>query len=448
MASARQTALTALLRVETDKAYSGLVMKDLLEQSSLPPRDAAFATALFYGVIERALTLDEMIKQHSKTPLSKLDAAVKVILRMGVYQLVYMDSVPDSAAVNESVMLCKKNKKASAAGFVNAVLRAVIRTGKTLNLSGDLEDPARMSVEFSCPVPLVNMLVGRFGPARTRSILEKTVGPAPMYARVNTIKTTTEALVTRLEQEGVTAKVHEVIPDCLSLYHTGDITRLGSFSEGLFHIQDASSQLCAAAVDAKPGMTVLDLCAAPGGKSFTMAQTMQNTGRLLSFDLYDFKADLIKKGAERLGITVLTAQVGDAAQYNPSLPMADRVLCDAPCSGFGVIRRKPEIKYKPLDSFSELEQTQKALLQNAARYVKPGGKLVYSTCTLRREENEAVAESFLQGNPDFSPSPLTGVLTRCHSEANHMATILPDDFDSDGFFIAAFVRTGEAHHDR
>ena len=443
MASARQTALGALVRVETDGAYSGLVIKELLERSALEPRDAAFATALFYGVIERALTLDQMIKQHSKTPLHKMDDTVRVILRMGVYQLAYMDSVPDSAAVNESVMLCKKNKKVSAAGFVNAVLRAVIRTGKTPTFSGAPDDPARMSAEFSCPPPLVRMLISRFGAGRARGILASSVGAAPVYARVNTLKTTADELIARLQQEGFGAKKHEVIPHCLSLYHTGDITRLAAFAEGLFHIQDASSQLCAQAVAAAPGMTVLDLCAAPGGKSFTIAQTMQNSGTLFSFDLYDFKADLIRKGAARLGISVLTATVGDAGVYNQALPMADRVLCDAPCSGFGVMRRKPEIKYKPLDGFKELEQLQTVLIQNASRYVKPGGLLIYSTCTLRIEENEAVAKAFLQNNPAFSPSPLTGAVTRCYSEGTHMATILPDDFDSDGFFIAAFARTGE-----
>ncbi len=443
MASARQTALSALLRVEMDGAYSGLVIKELLERSALPPRDVAFSTALFYGVIERALTLDELIKQHSKTPLRKMDDTVRVILRMGAYQLAYMDSVPDNAAVNESVMLCKKNKKTSAAGFVNAVLRAIIRTGKAPKLSGAPVDPARMSVEFSCPLPLVHMLMMRFGAERARGILVSSVGAAPVYARVNTLKTTADELIARLDTEGVGAKKHEVIPDCLSLYHMGDITRLASFVEGLFHIQDASSQLCAQAVAAGPGMTVLDLCAAPGGKSFTIAQAMQNEGKLLSFDLYDFKADLIRSGAKRLGISVLTAAVGDAGIHNPSLPLADRVLCDAPCSGYGVMRRKPEIKYKPIDGFLELEQLQPVLLQNASRYVKPGGLLIYSTCTLRREENEAVAGTFLENNPAFSASPLTGAVTRCYSEGAHMATILPDDFDSDGFFIAAFARTGE-----
>ncbi len=447
LASQRQIVLTALVRMERDGAYSGLVIKDAL--TTLSPQEAAFAAALFYGVIERALTLDAIIQQHSKTPLHKMDAAVRAILRMGVYQISYMDSVPDSAAVNESVKLCKTSKKASAAGFVNAILRAVIRAGKQPKFSGAPEDGACMSAEFSCPMPLVTMLAARFGQARTRAILARSIGAAPMYARVNTLKTTAQTLILRLAQEGVTAAAHEVIPECLSLYHTGDITRLASFCEGLFHIQDASSQLCALAVEAKPGMTVLDLCAAPGGKSFTIAQCMQNSGALHSFDLYEFKADLIRKGAERLGISIMTAQTGDAAQYNPEVPMADRVLCDAPCSGYGVMRRKPEIKYKPLDSFGELEQMQAVLLANAARYVRPGGMLVYSTCTLRREENERIADAFLRNSPAFVPSPLTGPLARCHSEAAHMATILPDDFDSDGFFVAAFVRTGEPHeHDR
>ncbi|MFA9380417.1 MAG: 16S rRNA (cytosine(967)-C(5))-methyltransferase RsmB [Acetanaerobacterium sp.] len=442
LASARQTALRALERVEQDGAYSGLVLHELLEKAALAPRDAAFATALFYGVIERLLTLDDMIRPHSKTPLKKQDVTVRNILRMGAYQLAYMDSVPDSAAVNESVLLCKKNKKTSAAGFVNAVLRALLRAGKTLTLSGAPNDSARMSIEFSTPLPLVVMLTRRFGAPRARGILEKSIGAAPLYARVNTVCTTTQSLIARLADEGVTACAHEEIPDCISLYQAGDITRLSAFSEGLFHIQDASSQLCALAVDARKGMTVLDLCAAPGGKSFTIAEGMQNMGTLLSFDLYDFKAGLIRQGAERLGLSVIQARVGDAAQYNPALPAADRVLCDAPCSGYGVMRRKPEIKYKPLDSFEELQATQTALLGNAARYVRDGGVLIYSTCTLRREENEAVADAFLQDNSAFAPRPLPDNLQGCLHEGEHMATILPDDFDSDGFFIASFIKTG------
>lgn len=443
MASARQTALMALVRVERDGAYSALALRELLERSALPPRDAAFSTAVFYGVTERRLTLDYMLARHSKTPLRKLDAVVRAVLRMGAYQLAYMDTVPDSAAVNESVALCKKNKKTSAAGFVNAVLRALIREGKTPVFTGEEDDPARMSVEFSCPRALVELFCGRFGARRTRAILACSVGASPLYARTNTLKTTPEELVQTLARAGVTAKPHEDISGCLSLYHTGDLAKLTAFADGLFHIQDASSQLCALAVDARPGMTVLDLCAAPGGKSFTMAQTMRNTGRLLAFDLYEFKAGLIREGAARLGLTALTAATGDAGVFNPELPPADRVLCDAPCSGFGVMRRKPEIRYKSLDGFAELERTQAALLANAARYVKPGGELVYSTCTLREQENEAVADAFLQTHSEYSPRPLRGALTRCLQKAPHMATVLPDDFNSDGFFVAAFVKTGD-----
>ncbi len=444
MQTARQIVLDTLVRVERDGAYSGLALKEALSRESLSRQDAAFASMLFYGVIERSITLDSVIKTHSKLPPERMDAPVRSVLRMGLYQLMFMDSVPDSAAVNESVELCKRVGKVSASGMVNAVLRAFIRADKQIRLIGPPENAARMSVEFSCPPELVSLLSRRFGGAQARDILAQSIGPAPLYARVNTLKTTMGELIDSLTAEGVEATAHEAIPDCISLSNTGDITALKTFAEGLFHIQDASSQLCALALDAKPDMMVLDLCAAPGGKSFTIAQTMQNKGRLLSFDLYDFKTKLIEEGARRLGLTVVKAQVGDAGAYNKTLPGADRVLCDAPCSGYGVMRRKPEIKYKPPGSFTDLEHLQRRLLKNAACYVNDGGLLLYSTCTLRREENEQVARKFLNENPGFSPRPLPEVFSRCVKEAENMATILPGDFDSDGFFVAAFCKTGAA----
>ncbi len=437
--NARGVVLRALMRVEAG-GYSNLVLSGAIDTAKLGRRDGAFAAALFYGVIERKLTLDYIIKGHSRLPLDKLDKAVLCILRMGLYQLLYMNSVPESAAVNESVLLCKKNGKASASGFVNAVLRTFIREGKRVALPDEKDTALRLSVEFSCPQPLVRLFIKRFGAIKTKAILEKTVGTPPLYARVNTTKTTAAQLVALLGQEGVEAAVHEAIPDCISLHHTGDLEQLSAFKDGLFHIQDGASQLCALVLGAKPGMTVLDLCAAPGGKSFTVAERMQGSGSVLSFDLYDFKAELIQKGAQRLGLSIIRARTGDAAVYNPELPLADRVLCDVPCSGFGILRRKPEIKYKPLDSFGSLRELQLGILQNGARYVKTGGVLLYSTCTLRREENEEIADAFLKQNPAFVPLALPEVFAPCQSGQPHMVTILPELFDTDGFFIAAFTK--------
>ena len=435
----RRMVLKAQMKVETG-GYSNLVLGDALGGAQFNRRDGAFAAALFYGVIERRLTLDHIIKGRSRLPLGKLDKSVLGILRMGLYQLLYMGSVPDSAAVNESVLLCKAVGKTSASGFVNAVLRGFIRDGKPLNLPDENNLPLRLSVEYSCPLPLVRLFLKRFGEEAVKSLLEKSLGTPPLYARVNTAKTSLEALIARLAEEDVQAVPHEVIPDCISLYHTGDLEKLRAFEEGLFHIQDGSSQLCALALNVQPGMTVLDLCAAPGGKSFTVAEQLQGSGSVLSFDLYDFKTSLIQKGAERLGLTNIKAAVGDAAIYNPELPTADRVLCDVPCSGLGILRRKPEIKYKPLDSFGSLHDIQLAILQNGARYLKPGGVLIYSTCTLRREENEDIAQEFLRQNPTFAPMPLAERLKLCISGQPNMAVILPQQFDTDGFFIAAFTK--------
>lgn len=435
MKTARQIAVEALGKVNGSKGYSNIVIDKALEQSGLDLRDAAFATALFYGVLERMLTLDHCIAGFSKTPVEKLTPQVREILRVSLYQILYMDSVPDSAAVNEAVNLTRVFRKESAGGFVNGVLRAFLRSGKRVpRMAGSRAD--QLSIQYSCPVWLVQLWLDSYGEENTEGILKTSLGRPPVYIRVNTLKTTADALSVQLEEEGAVVRRDEMEENCLRVSGTGDVTALPAFQEGLFHVQDKSSQLCVKALDARPGMRVLDICAAPGGKSFTAAQWMHGEGELLAMDLYRARAALVAEGAQRLGIGCITAKEGDASRYNSKLGLFDRVLCDAPCSGLGIIRRKPEIKYKNPEELGEIPQLQYSILSNSANYVKEGGILLYSTCTLNPGENEGVVERFLAEHRDFAPCRLPQSL----GSSGHTVTLFPHQGDTDGFFISTMER--------
>ena len=438
MKTARQIAVEALGKVNRSKGYSNIVIDKALEESGLDLRDAAFATALFYGVLERMLTLDHCIGGFSKTPVEKLTPQVREILRISLYQMLYMDSVPDSAAVNEAVNLTRAMGKASASGFVNGVLRAFLRSGKRVpRMAGSRAE--QLSIQYSCPAWLVQLWLDSYGEENAKGILETSLGRPPVYIRVNTLKTTAEQLTARLEEEGAVVRPDEEEENCLKVSGTGDVTSLAAFEEGLFHVQDKSSQLCTKALDVRPGMRVLDLCAAPGGKTFTIAQRMKGEGEILAMDLYRARASLIAQGAQRLGIGCITAKEGDASRFNSKLGEFDRVLCDAPCSGLGIIRRKPEIKYKNPEELQEIPEIQNKILSNAANYVKEGGILVYSTCTLNPQENEQVVEKFLQEHPQFRPCRLPQSL----GSSGHMVTLLPHERGTDGFFIASMQRSSK-----
>lgn len=436
MGDARMTAAKLLMRMESSGSYSNILLDHVFDHSELSERDKAFAAALFYGVTERQLTLDYIIEQNSSLPFGKLDKNAVTVLRMGLYQLLYMPSVPESAAVNESVKLCKKLKLFHATGFVNGLLRGFVRKGKQVSYEG-LSDEERLSAEFSCPRRLTDKWTSEYGADNARKILEASVGAPPIYARVNTLKVSEDELVDILKRDGIKAEVFPRLSGCVRLEKTGDIERSQAFKDGLFHIQDVSSQLCCLTLRPIVNETVLDICAAPGGKSFTMAELMGNNGRVVSMDLYEQRVKLINEGARRLGLRIVEPRVNNAVSFNGELPQADRVLCDVPCSCLGTIRRKPEIKYKDED-VSELPRLQKAILEISARYVKVGGTLVYSTCTLSKAENEGVAEEFARSHDDFSP--IVQQLPYAGAPSSTMRTFFPDKDGGDGFFTAAFRR--------
>lgn len=437
MADARMTAVKMLLKMENDSSYSNILLNSAFEGTDLSERDKAFAAALFYGVSERKMTLDFIIAQYSRLPLEKIEPQALAVLRMGIYQLMFMDSVPASAAVNESVKLCKKLKLFSAEGFVNALLRNFLRNGKNVDYSG-LELPERLSVEYSCPRWITEKWIAEYGEENAVRALKASLGAPPLYARVNTTKISDEDLVKMLKKEGVRAAVNPKLAGCIKLEKTGDIEQLDSFKQGFFHIQDVSSQLCCLTLKPIVNETVLDICAAPGGKTFTMAEIMGNNGKIISMDMYEQRVELIEQGAKRLGLRIVEALENNAVRFNEQLPEADRVLCDAPCSGLGVIRRKPEIKYKQQSDFDELPRLQKAILDVSARYVKVGGTLVYSTCTLSRAENDDVARDFAASHPEFSP--IVQPLAYEGAENSPTRTFFPEEDGGDGFFTASFRR--------
>ncbi len=434
MGNARGFVLKLLVRQEQSGSYSNILLDQKLSRSQLDEREKKFAAALFYGVIERRLTLDAIIDSRCNKKAEKLSSDVRNILRMGIYQLKYMDSVPDNAAVDESVKLAKKGRNPAAAGFVNALLRGFIRDNKCLpSVKGKVK---MLALEYSCPEWLVRKWADDYGFNACEGILRASLGKAPEYARLNTAKSETRFIISMLEQEGV--HVTDMGYGCVKLSGFGAVEELEAFKQGLIHVQDLSCQLCCMALDPKAGDTVLDLCAAPGGKTFTIAELMNNKGQIMAFDLHENRVKLIKSGAERLGLDCVSASVNNAKEHNCDIPLSDKVLCDVPCSGLGVIRRKPEIKYKPENDLERLPEIQFDILKTSATYVRVGGTLVYSTCSLSKAENEAVVERFLSEMPDFEPVIIGELAGKTFDSSS--VTIFPDMFDSDGFFIAKFRR--------
>ena len=433
MSNPRQIAFEALMKTVRDGAFSNLALDGVLSKTNLDTRDKSFVSNLFYGVIERQITIDYQLSLYLSKPLKKLKPEVLTILRLGAYQILFMDKVPDSAAVNESIKLSKKNAASFASGLINAVLRKISAKGVLLPENNDSDE--FLSIKYSCPVWLVRKWIDEYGFEDTSAFLESSLGGADTFIRVNSTKITEDELADLLEAEGVACE-KTYNSNTLKISLKGhDIEKLDTFKKGYFHVQDMASQLCAKAVGAKEGDIVFDLCSAPGGKAYTVAETMNDKGKVLCFDIYENRVNLIIKGAQRLGLTSIEGRVGDAGKYNSDLGLADKVLCDVPCSGLGIIRRKPEIKYKSEEELRDLPDIQYTIIDNASNYVKKGGRLVYSTCTLSKAENEDVVEKFLNNHKDFKPAALFADNGSCTS-----MTLMPHKNLSDGFFIACFER--------
>lgn len=441
MKSARQAAFEALLKIQKEGAYSNLVVDATLKENEhFDERDKAFFSNLVYGTLDRLILIDYNLSMYLNQPVRKLKPELHTILRLGTYQLLFLDKVPSRAAVNESVNLAKVNKSAFAASLVNAVLRRVADNGLKLP-EGSENDPDYLAIKYSCPEWLISMWIEAYGFDNAIALAEKALEAAPVVVKVNTLKTTVDDLIWKLAEEGVVAEKSTKFPDSLVLNNTGAVEELLAYQEGLFHAQDFASQICCKALDAKPGETVFDLCSAPGGKAFTIAQSMQNTGCVRAFDIYQSRVDLIKNGAKRLGLDNVYTYLSDATIFNENYGMADRVLCDVPCSGLGIIRRKPEIRFKKSAEIDNLPEIQYSILCNATKYLKDGGRLVYSTCTLNPKENDEICNRFLEEHPEFEAVKVLPELRR-YSENDKYLTLMPHIHSTDGFFVAVFQKNG------
>lgn len=440
---ARHTALQALLQMEQNEGYSNIVIDKALRANGLNRRDASLAAVIFYGVLERRLTLDHFLRGCLKDPRKRPDPRIWMLLRCAAYQILFLDRVPDSAVVNEAVEEAKTIKGGTYAGMVNGVLRSLSRKKPLLSLPEGTSVEA-LSLRYSVPQELISLWRKSYGKSVTMGILKDFEQRPPLYIRINPLRATVETLRVSLAEKGFSLTPLSYPPGAAVLEGEGSPAALEEFQQGMFHIQDLSAQLACSLLEAKAGQTLCDCCAAPGGKSFTLAENMENTGTVYSFDLYKGRVGLIQQGAQRLGLSSVIAQRRDASKPYTELPPMDGVLCDVPCSGYGVIRRKPEIRYKPLISVKGLPELQLTILSHGAEVVKPGGLLLYATCTLNPAENGEVAQAFLDSHSEFEPAPfqLPGV-EHLVEEPAHTLTMLPAGGGSDGFFAARFRRKGD-----
>lgn len=435
MADARSTALKLIVKSQKNKTYSNIALDEELRRAQLSLQDKKLTAALFYGVTERMLTLDRIIGSLCDRKSDKLSAEIRAILQMGLYQLKFMDSIPDNAAVDEAVKLAKKQKNPAAAGFVNALLRSFIRNEKKLPQGKNKTDS--LSIEYSCPPELIEKWQKEYSKEQVLSMLESSLGQPPTTVRVNTARITKEELIEALASENIEATDNPNAENCLTIKNAASIEGTKAFERGLFHVQDIACQVCCEALECENAKLMLDVCSAPGGKAFTCAQIMKQ-GKVLAFDLHENRVRLIKSGAQRLGLSNVTAQTNNAKVFSESMPKADRILCDVVCSGLGVIRRKPEIKYKELSELERLPQIQYEILETSSRYLEKNGILIYSTCTLSKSENEQVVERFLKEHSDFAA--VNVFEDRGELFKTPFVTLTPKDIGSDGFFIAKLKR--------
>ena len=433
---ARETALNVLIASRQEGGWSNTLLKSYIARDHLDKRDAALATRLCYGVLQNRYRLDFYLQQLLTGKVKDLHPVIRDILHLGMYQMCDMDKVPQSAAVNESVDLAKKycKKQRFAPGLVNAVLRKAT--------AGQLTEPTGWQEKYSHPQEMIDLLKSYVGKERIEPMLKANNEVPDTVVQVNTLRTTPAALFLQLEKEGVSARPHPWMENCLVLTGTGNLEQLPSFKQGLFYVQDAAAKLSVlcAELPFDREWNILDCCAAPGGKSFAAAIAMQGKGQITSCDIYGHKTNLIAAGAQRLGITNLQTRQLDATEFVPQWEkQMDAVICDVPCSGYGIIRKKPDIRYKDMKHMQQLPALQRKILENQARYVRPGGILLYSTCTLVRQENEAVVESFLKFHPEFYLEKLPLPATFPKNETGMLA-LVPGQYDTDGFFIARLRR--------
>ena len=433
--SARDTALQVLIQCRRKGAWLDAALKEQLAKDRLDHRDAALATRLCAAVFQNRMLLDEWISRYCKGKLSALQPAVLDILRLAVCQLRFFDKLPPSAVVNEAVEQTKRLANPRAAGLVNGILRAMLRDPSRLEL------PEELSLRYSHPEPLVELLREAVGEEGLEPLLRSHNEAPAVCIQTNLCRTDTASLTAALEREGIQTAPHSWMPDCL-LLSGGGVEQSEAFRNGLFYVQDAAAKAAVLALDPQSGERILDCCAAPGGKSFAAAIAMGNKGSVTACDIHPHKKELIEKGAARLGLDCICAETRDASLLEPAwLESFDRIIADVPCSGLGVIRKKPDIRYKELAPLAGLPAVQRRILNTQAEYLKPGGVLVYSTCTLLPRENEAITEQFLREHPNFALSAFE--LPGYGTVESGMKTFLPCSDDTDGFFVCRLQKRYE-----
>lgn len=436
----RESVVSILEQIEKNQSYSNLLLNNVIKKNQIATKDIGLLTELTYGTLQRKMTLDYYLEPFIKNP-KKLENWVKQLLRMTLYQMLYLDKIPDRAAIHEAVEIAKKRGHKGISGMVNGVLRSLQREG-VRDMDEIKDEVERLSIETSHPTWLVRRWIEQFGYNKAKEMCEINLTAPMQTARVNTNKITREACIKRLTEEGFQVEESVVVPEAIKCLK-GNLAHSESFREGLITIQDESSMLVAYALGIEQNETILDACAAPGGKSTHIAEKLEDTGQVISLDLHEHKVKLINENAVRLGLTNIETKAMDSRKVQEEFDGSafDRILLDAPCSGLGVMRRKPDMKYtKKEEDLNRLQSIQLQLLDSVTPLLKPGGTLVYSTCTIDRSENEEVVTAFLQKHTDFEGD--LSVIERMPKAIQPLMTdfqlqIFPQDFGSDGFYIAS-----------
>lgn len=431
MENPRELALKSLIKAEESSVFSNIEINTTLSRAKLDEKDAGLYTILYLGVLENKMLLDYIIKRYSSIPLDKIEIKEKSLLRLGIYQLYFLTKIPDYSATDECVRLAPKKSK----GFINAILRSFIRDGKRVKLPDEKWE--HVSIKHSFPMPIIELFISSYGEKTAFELITSTKASTELCLRVNTLKASANAVLDELKNRGASPKLSlyadDIIKCSIPISKIQDI-----ISDGIVFIQDESSRVCTKIIDAQPNEKIADVCACPGGKTFSMALDMQNKGQIFASDLHESKLSLITKTASRLGIDIISTRVQNAKELVlENVQAFDRVLCDVPCSGLGIIFKKPDIKYKDINGINNLPSVQKDILSTCASYVKPDGVLVYSTCTLNKAENEDNVKAFLKENSGFEPVDFK--IGNVQS-VDGMYTFLPHKTNTDGFFVAKMKR--------
>lgn len=439
----RRAAVNILVDIEENRAFSNIAINKYLRMNEVSSLDRRFISQLVYGVLENKLYLDYIIQNFSKTKIHKIEIEILNILRLGLYQIIFLEKVPNSAAVNESVKIAKKiNSRLS--GFVNGILRNYVRNQNKVKLPSYDKNPIHhLSIKYSHPEWLVSRWINDYGIEFTKKLLESNNRPPNLTIRTNMLRTTREALMEELASEGIASKKGNFADESLIIKSMkSSLDRLKAFNRGLFQVQDESSMLVSRVLNPLEGEFVIDVCSAPGGKSTHMAELMKNKGRILSRDIHGHKLDIIRENSNRLGISIIETEKFDATTLDKRLlGKADKVLVDAPCSGLGIIRRKPEIRYfKESRDIFELSKLQLQILSVSSKYVKVGGAVVYSTCTIQEEENTHVVKKFLDQNDNFQLIDINKNLSEEIRSNEGFVQLYPHISNTDGFFISKIKR--------